>query len=85
MLGGFNRPAQPQLVPQTVYLIRHGEGFHNIGWEHNLDAHLTPNGWKQAAALKEHLRKLEPQLSIEVLSSLILHKGLLRIKEISAC
>ena len=51
---------------QTIYLIRHGEGFHNIGWEMNLDAHLTPNGWKQAAALKEHLRKLEPQLGIQV-------------------
>lgn len=65
-----NVGSRPQLVPlgraKTVYLIRHGEGWHNIGWEGNLDAHLTPNGWKQAAALKDHLRKLEPQLGIQV-------------------
>jgi hypothetical protein len=54
------------LVVQTIHLIRHGEGYHNIGMEGNLDAHLTPTGWKQAAALKAHIQKLEPQLGIQV-------------------
>lgn len=65
-----NATLVPQLVPlirtKTIHLIRHGEGYHNIGMEGNLDAHLTPTGWKQAAALKAHIQKLEPQLGIQV-------------------
>lgn len=51
---------------QTIYLIRHGEGWHNIGYDHNFDAHLTPRGWAQTAALQQHLAALQPQLDIEV-------------------
>lgn len=61
--------AQQSLHPpgtKTVYLIRHGEGFHNIGYDHNLDAHLTPRGWAQTAALQQHLQALQPQLGIEL-------------------
>lgn len=63
-------PEGLQLVPQrctkTIHFIRHGEGFHNIGYEQNVDAHLTPYGWHQAAALGEHIRSLRPPLNIEV-------------------
>lgn len=51
---------------QTIYLIRHGEGFHNVGMDHNLDAHLTPRGWAQTAALNQHLRARQEQLGIQV-------------------
>lgn len=51
---------------QTVYLIRHGEGFHNVGMDHNLDAHLTPRGWAQTAALNQHLQAHQEQLGIQV-------------------
>ena len=49
---------------KTVYLIRHGEGYHNVAGEidHDLyrselyaDAHLTRKGWEQCAALKSHI------------------------------
>ncbi|KAF6262965.1 histidine phosphatase superfamily [Scenedesmus sp. NREL 46B-D3] len=50
----------------TVYLIRHGEGWHNIGFEHHVDAHLTPRGWAQTAALQQHLAALQPQLDVEL-------------------
>ena len=50
---------------QTVHFIRHGEGWHNIGWEDNLDAHLTDHGWRQAAALGEHIRRQQPPLDIQ--------------------
>ena len=64
-------PDRLQLVPQrcskTVHFIRHGEGFHNIGYEGNVDAHLTPMGWHQAAALGKHIRSLQPPLNIEVM------------------
>ena len=36
------------------------------GYEENVDAHLTPYGWHQAAALGEHIRSLQPPLNIEV-------------------
>ena len=68
-------PDRLQLVPQrcskTVHFIRHGEGFHNIGYEGNVDAHLTPYGWHQAAALGEHIRSLQPPLNLEVRQSLL--------------
>ena len=51
---------------QTVHFIRHGEGFHNIGFDGNLDAHLTPTGWEQAHALNRHIRQLQPPLDIQV-------------------
>eukprot|EP00879_Flechtneria_rotunda_P014634 GHRR01015293.1.p1 GENE.GHRR01015293.1~~GHRR01015293.1.p1 ORF type:complete len:202 (+),score=57.96 GHRR01015293.1:376-981(+) len=51
---------------KTLYLIRHGEGWHNIGFETNLDPHLTPRGWAQTAALQQHLATLQPKLNIEL-------------------
>eukprot|EP00878_Enallax_costatus_P032947 GHUV01036302.1.p1 GENE.GHUV01036302.1~~GHUV01036302.1.p1 ORF type:complete len:402 (+),score=101.12 GHUV01036302.1:240-1445(+) len=59
----YSGPAQ---ATKTVYLIRHGEGWHNIGYDHNLDPHLTPRGWAQTAALQQHLVALQPQLGIEL-------------------
>lgn len=53
-------------LPQTVHFIRHAEGFHNIGWEQNTDAHLTPRGWAQTAALRRHIRELSPPLDVQV-------------------
>jgi len=50
-----------------VHFIRHGEGFHNIGFDGNLDAHLTPTGWEQAHALNRHIRQLQPPLDIQVI------------------
>lgn len=55
-------------MKQRIYFIRHGEGFHNIGYEGNLDAHLTPYGWHQAEALGQHIRNQQPPLGIQVLS-----------------
>jgi len=49
---------------KTLYLIRHGEGYHNLHGEKDhaqyasekfFDASLTPKGWEQCAALKAHL------------------------------
>jgi hypothetical protein len=54
------------MLMQVVHFIRHGEGFHNIGYEGNLDAHLTPFGWHQAEALKQHIKALQPPLDIQV-------------------
>lgn len=51
---------------QTLLLIRHGEGWHNTGYDHNEDAHLTPRGWAQAAALQQHLMRLQSELNIQV-------------------
>ena len=59
------------LMMQVVHFIRHGEGYHNIGYEQNLDAHLTPFGWHQAAALGEHIRKQQPPLDVQVKLSVI--------------
>ena len=53
-------------MEQVVHFIRHGEGYHNIGYEQNLDAHLTLLGWHQAAALGEHIRRQQPPLDIQV-------------------
>lgn len=57
--------ALPCPLIQTIYLIRHGEGFHNIGYDHNLDAHLTPRGWAQTAVLQQHLTALQEQIGVE--------------------
>ena len=54
-------------VMQTVHFIRHGEGFHNIGYDGNLDAHLTPFGWNQAHALNGHIQTLRRPLEIQVM------------------
>ena len=52
---------------KTLYLIRHGEGYHNLYGEADkamyasekfFDAHLTPKGWAQCAALKVRHRLL---------------------------
>ena len=75
-------PAAPDLAPagdeehrfflaplrhtKTLYLIRHGEGYHNFFGERDremyksekfFDAHLDPKGWAQCAALRQHLER----------------------------
>ena len=58
----------PHRHTKTLYLVRHGEGYHNLHGEPSLggdranykseryfDAHLTPKGWAQCRALKKHL------------------------------
>tara|TARA_B110000977_G_scaffold150085_2_gene190269 strand:+ start:3672 stop:4559 length:888 start_codon:yes stop_codon:yes gene_type:complete len=51
---------------KTLYLIRHGEGYHNLFGEKDhdaykseqfFDAHLDEKGWKQCAALRNHLER----------------------------
>lgn len=44
----------PIAATKTVHFIRHGEGYHNIGFA-NHDAHITEKGWQQASALRQHL------------------------------
>lgn len=60
---------------QTVHFIRHGEGFHNIGFDANVDAHLTPFGWTQAHALHHHLQTLQrpPDIQVTRITELVLH------------
>ncbi|KAK9840535.1 hypothetical protein WJX84_011900, partial [Apatococcus fuscideae] len=50
---------------KVVHFIRHGEGFHNIGFPSE-DSQLTEAGWQQAAALKRHLVKHADRLRIQV-------------------
>ncbi|PSC75000.1 phosphoglycerate mutase [Micractinium conductrix] len=49
---------QLSLVPhcntKVIHFIRHGEGFHNVGYSNNLDACLTERGWDQAQTLGRH-------------------------------
>jgi broad specificity phosphatase PhoE len=40
----------PLSQTKTIYLIRHGEGFHNIGVM-GFDSRLTPLGWAQSQAI----------------------------------
>jgi broad specificity phosphatase PhoE len=51
---------------KTLYLIRHGEGYHNFYGEKDhenyksekfFDAHLNPKGWAQCMALRKHLER----------------------------
>lgn len=58
-------------VSQTVHFIRHGEGFHNIGFDGNEDAHLTPFGWSQAHGLHDHIQSLPTALGVQVRCLLI--------------
>lgn len=63
-----------QLLPyrhtKVVHFVRHGEGYHNLvgdyeNWDY-VDAHLTPNGWKQTEALRKHIRHLPEPLDLQV-------------------
>ncbi|KAK9839328.1 hypothetical protein WJX81_008390 [Elliptochloris bilobata] len=56
----------PSTITKTVHFIRHAEGFHNVGWEQNDDAHLTGRGWAQTAALRRHLQELTLPLNVQV-------------------
>jgi hypothetical protein len=56
---------------KTLYLIRHGEGYHNLFGEVDramyasekfFDSHLTPKGWEQCNALKAGPGLLAQQL-----------------------
>ena len=51
---------------QTVFFVRHAEGWHNVGFESNQDSHLTPYGWEQGAALRKHIMALQPPLNLQV-------------------
>lgn len=44
----------PQYM-QDIYFVRHAQGYHNVGREHQCDAHLTAKGWRQTAALHQYL------------------------------
>ncbi|KAL3135524.1 hypothetical protein ABBQ38_006004 [Trebouxia sp. C0009 RCD-2024] len=63
----------PVRCSKTVHFIRHGEGFHNIGFDANVDAHLTQFGWTQAHALNHHLQTLgrPPDIQLLVVSPLV--------------
>lgn len=45
----------PYCNTKVIHFIRHGEGFHNVGYSQNLDARLTERGWDQAHALGRHV------------------------------
>ncbi|KAK9863081.1 hypothetical protein WJX84_008016 [Apatococcus fuscideae] len=51
---------------KVIHFIRHGEGYHNIGYEGLHDPHLTQLGWDQAHTLQKHLASIQPPLNIEV-------------------
>jgi broad specificity phosphatase PhoE len=44
---------------QVVHFVRHGEGFHNVGFDELEDSPLTHKGWADAEALRAHLDTLE--------------------------
>ncbi|KAL3679559.1 hypothetical protein R1sor_022515 [Riccia sorocarpa] len=59
------RTAYPLQRCKNIYLIRHGQGFHNLAGDKDLaaylspkylDASLTSHGFDQAAALRDHLK-----------------------------
>jgi len=65
--------------PQTIHLIRHGEGFHNVAGHADVaeyrsytwqDAHLTPRGWRQAQALGAHIRAAAFPVEVVIVSPL---------------
>lgn len=64
----FNQLRLLGVSSQVIHFIRHAEGFHNVGFEQNHDAHLTPFGWQQTEALRNHIRAQQPSLDIEVTS-----------------
>lgn len=62
---------------KVVHLIRHAQGFHNLAWETTgsdlayrdfayEDAHLTPKGWRQCAALRNHMEQFPEVLDVDL-------------------
>ncbi|GAX82897.1 hypothetical protein CEUSTIGMA_g10323.t1 [Chlamydomonas eustigma] len=57
------QPSRPLMIPyrqtKLVHFIRHGQAFHNIAENHRseewFDAHLTPEGWRQAEQLRSRM------------------------------
>ncbi|EFN59905.1 hypothetical protein CHLNCDRAFT_29140 [Chlorella variabilis] len=51
---------------KVIHFIRHGEGFHNVGYSQNLDARLTERGWDQAHALGRHMYSQQPTAGVQL-------------------
>jgi len=71
-VAAFNTSAAGSLEPsnddsrfKVVHFVRHGEGYHNIGFESLEDTHLTANGWSQAAKLQKHINHLKKPLDLD--------------------
>ncbi|PRW60329.1 phosphoglycerate mutase [Chlorella sorokiniana] len=56
----------PYCNTKVIHFIRHGEGFHNVGFANNLDACLTERGWDQAQALGRHMYSQEPTSGVQL-------------------
>jgi broad specificity phosphatase PhoE len=59
----------PLVQTKTVHLIRHGEGFHNIGIS-KLDSNLTGKGWAQAHGLGDHIKSCVDGIELVISSPL---------------
>jgi hypothetical protein len=56
----------PYCNTKVIHFIRHGEGFHNVGYSNNLDAQLTERGWDQAHALGRHMYSQAPTSGVQL-------------------
>eukprot|EP00850_Spirogloea_muscicola_P000676 SM000002S05756 [mRNA] locus=s2:2029874:2032373:+ [translate_table: standard] len=65
----------PAHATKSIHLIRHGQGFHNVAGETDygaymsaeyFDAALTPMGWQQTTALKNHIQNLPGGLPVDL-------------------
>eukprot|EP00850_Spirogloea_muscicola_P023171 SM000334S12540 [mRNA] locus=s334:51136:53698:- [translate_table: standard] len=65
----------PAHATKSIHLIRHGQGYHNVAGEMDygaymsaeyFDAALTPMGWQQTTALKNHIHNLPGGLQVDL-------------------